>query len=360
MFVNSLLTSGIEFDEGEDYLEFKFRLLNAVMLIGIVCTTLFVAFDLSAINALGPWQLLVTGIDGITTLGLLVLLRGRKNWYVVVAWVLLSINFLTFISALVLVVNDELRVIWFYVNLVTVYILLGQGAGLLMTVTSMAVILGVNHFMAVPFSARATTTLLISFGVTSVIAFAFIDRARSCYERMSTTIIRLNELADKDPLTGLLNPRAYYETANRMIRLAQRTSAPFAVLFVDLDHFKAINDNFGHDTGDAVLRHVAHCLANHLRQSDVLGRIGGEEFAFFLPNTTLEGATRLGEKLRGAVANLEPTETDAISLGITASIGIADYHSADQSVADIQRRADRAMYQAKMLGRNRIVAIAAN
>ncbi len=89
-----------------------------------------------------------------------------------------------------------------------------------MTVTSMAVILGANHVLAVPFSGRATTTLLISFGVTSVIAFAFIDRAKSCYERMSTTIIRLNELADKDALTGLLNPRAYYEAANRMIRLA--------------------------------------------------------------------------------------------------------------------------------------------
>ncbi len=127
MFFNSLLTSGIEFDEGDDYLEFRFRLLNAVMLIGIVCTTLFVAFDLSAINGLGPWQLLVTGIDGITTLGLLILLRGRKNWYVVVAWVLLSINFMTFISVLVLVVNDELRVIWLYVNLVAVYILLGGG-----------------------------------------------------------------------------------------------------------------------------------------------------------------------------------------------------------------------------------------
>ena len=355
----TLLTSGIEFDESEEYLGFRFRLLNAVMLTGIIFTALFVIFDWTGINHLGDWQLLSTEIDFAVTLGLFLLLRGRKHLYVLVAALFATINFATFVSALVFVVNDELRVICFYVGLVVVYVLLGQRTGLFMTLVSMVSILVADQFLAVPFSRNAITTLLISLGATSVIFYAYTSRAISYFERMTATNIKLHDLATTDALTGLLNPRAYYEMANRLIRLAQRTGTPFSVLFIDLDHFKEINDHFGHEAGDVVLRRVAHCLIAHMRQSDVLGRVGGEEFAFFLPNTTLEGASKLGEKLRKAVERLEPTVTDEKQLGITASIGIADNHISDQSVADIQRRADQAMYQAKRSGRNRTMAFVA-
>jgi len=133
----TLLTSGIEFDESEEYLGFRFRLLNAVMLTGIIFTALFVVFDWTGINHLGHWQLLATEIDFAVTLGLFLLLRGRKHLYVLVAALFATINFATFVSALVFVVYDELRVIWFYVGLVVVYVLLGQRAGLFMTVVSM-------------------------------------------------------------------------------------------------------------------------------------------------------------------------------------------------------------------------------
>ena len=359
MNLSSLLTSGIEFDESEEYLGFRFRLLNAVMLAGIAFTALFMVFDWAGVNHLGDWQLLATGIDFAVTLGLFLLLRGRKHFYVLIAALFVLINFATFVSALVLVVNDELRVIWFYVVLVVVYVLLGQRAGLFMTVLSMLSILIADQFLAAPFSRNAITTLLISLGATSVIFYAYTSRAISYFERMTATNIKLHDLASTDALTGLLNPRAYYEMANRMIRLAQRTGTPFSVLFIDLDHFKDINDHFGHEAGDVVLRRVAHCLIAHMRQSDVLGRVGGEEFAFFLPNTTLEGASKLGEKLRLAVERLEPMVADEKQLGVTASIGIADSQHGDQTVADIQRRADSAMYQAKRLGRNRTMAFSA-
>ena len=359
MNLSSLLTSGIEFDESEEYLGFRFRLLNAVMLAGIAFTALFMVFDWAGVNHLGDWQLLATGIDFAVTLGLFLLLRGRKHFYLLVATLFVMINFATIVSALVRVANDELRVIWFYVVLVVVYVLLGQRAGLFMTVLSMLSILIADQFLAAPFSRNAITTLLISLGATSVIFYAYTSRAISYFERMTATNIKLHDLASTDGLTGLLNPRAYYEMANRMIRLAQRTGTPFSVLFIDLDHFKDINDHFGHEAGDVVLRRVAHCLIAHMRQSDVLGRVGGEEFAFFLPNTTLEGASKLGEKLRLAVERLEPMVADEKQLGVTASIGIADSQHGDQTVADIQRRADSAMYQAKRLGRNRTMAFSA-
>jgi diguanylate cyclase (GGDEF)-like protein len=359
VLINSLLTSGIEFDDSEDYLEFRFRLLNVVMLTGIAFTALFVVCNWAGVNDLGTWQLLATQINCVATLGLLLFLRGRKSAYTIVAALLVSINFATYLSALIFVVNDELRVIWFYLGLVVIYVLIGQRAGVLMTVVSIVSILATNQILAVPFSRNAMTTLLISLAATSVVFYAYTSRAISYFERLTETNLKLHELADRDPLTGLLNPRAYYEVANRMIRLAQRTGIPFAVLFIDLDHFKAINDHFGHEAGDDVLRRVAACLSMHMRQSDVLARVGGEEFAVFLPGTNLEGASWLGEKLREAVALLEPTVAEGNRFGITASIGIADHRPSDQSVADIQRRADRAMYQAKNLGRNRIVTISA-
>lgn len=354
MFINSLLTSGIEFDDHEDYLEFKFRLLNVIILAGIFFTALFVVFDWAGINHLGRRQLLATEFDCVATLGLLLWLRGRKRLYALVSALLVAINFVIFVSALMFVVSDELRVIWFYVGLVVTYILLGQRAGIFMTSLSIASILVANESLAVPFSRNATTTLLISLSVTSVVFYAYTSRAISYFERMRVTNHKLRDLAAKDPLTGVLNSRAYYEMANRMVRLSLRTGASFSVLFVDLDHFKAINDHFGHDAGDAVLCRVAHCLAAHMRQSDILGRVGGEEFALYLPNTTLEGARKLGEKLRVAVERLEPTVMEGKQLGITASIGVSECQLTDQTVIDIQRRADSAMYQAKSLGRNRV------
>lgn len=355
MLINSLLTSGIEFDDSEEYLEFRFRMLNAVMLTGVLFTVVFIGLDWAGWNSLGRAQLLATQINCLCTIALIFLLRRRKPFFVAASAAFVAINFSTFMSALLLVVNDELRVIWFFVQLVVIYILLGLRAGVFMTLVTVISILAANRFIDVPFSPNAMTTLLIALSVTSLLSYVYTSRALSYFERMRLTKIELQELAEKDPLTGLLNPRAYYDLANRMIWLAHRTSTPYALLFIDLDHFKAINDNFGHETGDAILRSVAHSLSAHLRHTDVLGRIGGEEFAAFLPDTTLEAAAGLGEKLRSAVESLNPLINGGALHGCTVSIGVAGKCASDESVADLQRRADRAMYQAKRQGRNQVV-----
>ena len=150
-----------------------------------------------------------------------------------------------------------------------------------------------------------------------------------------------------------MNDRAYYAATERLIRLSLRTSEPFSVLFVDLDHFKSINDNYGHEAGDAVLKEVAACLAGNARDCDALGRIGGEEFSLFLPNTDLAGAEVVAEKLRAAIEGLAPIAGET-RLKVTATIGVARNQPGHQSIADIQRLADQAMYLAKKQGRNRV------
>jgi diguanylate cyclase (GGDEF)-like protein len=143
--------------------------------------------------------------------------------------------------------------------------------------------------------------------------------------------------------------------ANQMISLGQRNTSPHCTLFIDLDHFKSINDQYGHATGDLVLRTVAGSVANSCRESDIVGRIGGEEFVVFLPDTEVSGAMLLAEKIRQNVEALTHVTSDNEPYSITLSIGVAHRTPSDQSIADIQRRADIAMYDAKKQGRNRVV-----
>ena len=156
--------------------------------------------------------------------------------------------------------------------------------------------------------------------------------------------------AATDPLTGLPNRRAVQDALKRMISQAGRTLSPMAVLLLDLDHFKQINDTYGHDRGDAVLAAVGDVLATALRTSDFVGRNGGEEFIALLPDTGADGALDAAEKLRAAIARLT---LPGIDRAITASVGAAVYPHTAADPESLLRLADRALYAAKASGRNR-------
>jgi diguanylate cyclase (GGDEF)-like protein len=157
--------------------------------------------------------------------------------------------------------------------------------------------------------------------------------------------------AATDSLTGLPNARAVHDTVKRMAAQAGRTKAPLAAALLDLDHFKQVNDTFGHGRGDDVLAAVGAVLRGSLRESDFIGRMGGEEFVMLLPATDGEGALAAAEKIRAAVAKLTVPGVDR---KITVSIGIAviPEHAGDADA--VLRAADRALYAAKEHGRNRI------
>jgi diguanylate cyclase (GGDEF)-like protein len=182
------------------------------------------------------------------------------------------------------------------------------------------------------------------------------NRSLSYFARMRKSHEKLHFLATHDTLTGVLNARAYYSACEHLIELGRRHGTPFSVLFVDLDHFKSVNDTHGHAAGDIVLKSVANTLRTAIRTSDALGRIGGEEFSIFLPNTDLPGALQLGETIRQAVEQLMPV-IESGPLRITASIGVAQCRDRNQTMHDIQHKADEAMYIAKKKGRNRVSSL---
>ncbi len=180
-------------------------------------------------------------------------------------------------------------------------------------------------------------------------------------ERLTAEIARreavegeLTHLANHDALTDLLNRRAFFEEAEAEMARARRRRHPVALMMIDADHFKSVNDHFGHHTGDEVLKQIARACREELRTDDVLGRTGGEEFAALLPGSDLAMAHRIAERVRAHVASIvvEHPEGDVTC---TLSVGVVECHPWGETVADGMQRADAAMYVAKTQGRNRVV-----
>lgn len=163
----------------------------------------------------------------------------------------------------------------------------------------------------------------------------------------------LRERAETDVLTGLPNRRHFLEQATREFELARRHHKPLALFLLDCDHFKKINDMYGHEAGDRVLATLAGEMKRHLRHTDMVGRIGGEEFAVMLPETPLQSALAVAEQIRAAIA-LAQVDTPAGPIHVSASLGVASYSDDMQDLPMLMRAADRALYAAKQAGRNRV------
>jgi diguanylate cyclase (GGDEF)-like protein len=173
---------------------------------------------------------------------------------------------------------------------------------------------------------------------------------------------RLHALSVTDGLTQLANHRHFQERLREEFRRAQRYADPVSLIMIDLDHFKQVNDRFGHQMGDLVLREAAACIRASIRDPDICARYGGEEFAVILPKTHLSGALAVAERiwreLGLKVYHQEITEggrAKPVDVRVTASIGLAFYPSKDiTSAALLVKFADEALYQAKRSGRNNI------
>lgn len=157
-----------------------------------------------------------------------------------------------------------------------------------------------------------------------------------------------------DPLTGLPNRRSFFYTCNRMLDLCRRTGAPCTVLAIDMDRFKAVNDTFGHAIGDCVLQIFADIAREQLRSFDIVGRLGGEEFAVLLPRTHSHDGAEIAQRLKEAFSEAG-RRVGEHEVHATLSIGVAVALSGETIIEEALERADAALYQAKLNGRNRVV-----
>ncbi|MCV2368597.1 GGDEF domain-containing protein [Roseateles oligotrophus] len=231
------------------------------------------------------------------------------------------------------------------------YILLGAFGTLLLTLLARAALalLGLLDTQTLAASGRGLgPVFLISLCAVLSITLGFV------YMTMERAEQRNFELAMKDMLTGLANRRAIGDQLLMTVARAQRQGQYLSVLMLDVDHFKRVNDNFGHQAGDVVLSSVAQTLQSRLRAQDQIGRFGGEEFLAILPDTSLEGAQVLAEALRAAV-EATPIQWGVHSIAITISIGVRGGAITGADTADgLVAAADAALYRAKQGGRNRV------
>jgi diguanylate cyclase (GGDEF)-like protein len=187
------------------------------------------------------------------------------------------------------------------------------------------------------------TPVFVANGISAILLLA------------SDLAAQLRALAANDPLTGVLNRRGFHEAALRAVANSRRQRQSIAVAIADIDHFKSINDRYGHTAGDRTLHFICKRLAQGLRSGDLVGRIGGEEFALLLVNSSAEQAAEAMDRIRAEIA-LGYSE-DGAPTPVTASFGVAAVSlaggSADQLLADALDQADRALYRSKIEGRNR-------
>ena len=160
-------------------------------------------------------------------------------------------------------------------------------------------------------------------------------------------------LVTQDPLTNVMNARAFAERLGQELDRNRRYPRPLALMYMDLDNFKIINDTHGHQTGDAVLRLVADAMRSSVRQADVVGRLGGDEFAVLMPETDAQVADAAAKRLIVSLRNVFKGTPN-----VTGSIGVVSCTATDASTDDLLRRADQAMYDAKKSGKDRVVQVA--
>ena len=186
-----------------------------------------------------------------------------------------------------------------------------------------------------------------------IILFDVTDAA--IYRSMHQAAMKKLEMVSRvDGLTQLFNRSHWQSRLSEEFSRAGRYLAPLSLIMFDLDHFKSVNDTHGHLGGDAVLVQVSGLIKNALRDSDIAGRYGGEEFGIILPNTNADGARVVAERLR---ANIEssPVPFEKIQIPVTASLGIAEFHNTISDPEDLIAHADSALYEAKESGRNRVI-----
>ncbi len=178
-------------------------------------------------------------------------------------------------------------------------------------------------------------------------------RVKRLQDQLRERNAELDEISRMDVVTGLPNRRHLLEHLQVETSAARRRGEQFGLLMVDVDHFKKVNDEWGHESGDAVLRIVAARLASACREEDVAGRWGGEEFVVVAPASDIDGATALAERVRALVAESPIPVGASGSITVTVSVGVV---AGIDDVDDLLRRADEALYEAKQTGRNRVVA----
>ena len=352
MSLNNFLYRGFKFSAEEDLLKFKFKMLNSIFIIVAFFSVLFGLLSDLGINDIGPIHSKVNYIYSFLTIMLIFFLRSSKENYTLTVHSLLIISLMTFTSALIFVPQDEFRMIWFYLLIFVAYMVSGKRSGILYTLGSIAIILSTNYFIDLQLSNIAINSGILGLLIGSFLSNVYTNKITNYEESLRKQNSSLSLLASTDYLTGIMNRRMFNEISEHYFQTAQKNELHLTLLLLDLDHFKKVNDTYGHQAGDHILKRFVKTLEGILNKSDIFARIGGEEFAILLSQTNSDEAYILAERIRKEIEN-DLVTYNGQDIFVTTSIGISENRKNDTEFENIFSRADMALYQAKNEGRNR-------
>jgi diguanylate cyclase (GGDEF)-like protein len=352
MNINNFLHSGFKFTGDENLLQFKFKMLNSIFIIVAFFSALFGLFSDLGINDIGPIHSKVNYVYSFLTILLILFLRFSKKNYNLTAYSLLIISLMTFTSSLVFVPQDEFRMIWFYLLVFVAYMISSKMIGLLCTLASIVIILSVNFFVDLQLSQVAINSGILGLIIGSFLSYIYTNKITNYENSLKQQNSSLSLLASTDYLTGIMNKRIFNEISERYFQTAQKNKLSITILLLDLDHFKKVNDTYGHQAGDQLLKRFVETLEKILNKSDIFARIGGEEFAVLISQINCDDANILAERIRKEIENDFMTY-EGHDIRVTISIGISENKETDTVFEDIFSRADMALYRAKHEGRNK-------
>jgi diguanylate cyclase (GGDEF)-like protein len=352
MNMNNFLHSGFTFTADENLLQFKFKMLNSIFIIVAFFSFFISLMSDFGMHDIGPIQTKVNYVYSFLTIIIIFFLRRSKKNDILSSHALLIISFINFTSILIHVPQDEFRMIWFYMLIFVAYMINGKVSGLLYTLASIAIILIADFTTDLHLSDIAIRSAILALIIGSFLSYVYANRITSYESSLKQQNSSLSVLASTDYLTGIMNRRMFNQISGHYFQTAQKDHLSLTLLLLDLDHFKKINDTYGHQTGDQLLICFVQTVKNLLRKSDIFARIGGEEFAILLSQIDKKDAYLLAEKIRQAVENII-VHYEGNNVYVRTSIGIARYNATDSSFDDIFSRSDMALYKAKKEGRNR-------
>ncbi len=332
----------------------RLRLLRIALSISFMWGGPILAAYWFGLVPLGAIQANLTIALLVLNIALFIILLRWPGGFWPAAWIFCVAVFSYTAAAQFLVPQDQLRMLLFFPAVGLFFLVLGGAGGWISVLASLAIFATTLATGAVNVSPMAVSTFAITLCVTSVFFYVFRTQAIQALDTIEEQNDALNVAARLDPLTGLPNLRAFQEAMEARL-FGSRRDDPFAVAFADVDHFKAINDQYGHAGGDTALIAVADMLRAALRPQDMVARIGGEEFAMLLPSSDLSVALIIAERLRTTIQEMK-FNIASTSLNVTVSVGVAMSREPHGPVGALLRAADTALYAAKGEGRNRVIA----
>lgn len=342
-------------NENKDYEAFRKRVFISILFVASIFAFLFGLMHDMKINLIGHVHAKVNYFYSVISISILIYIYRKPECFHKMVFPFLITSHMTFTSALINVPDDQFRAIWFYLLVLVAYMLDGTKTGVAFTVAAVVTILIANSLTELLLAEVTLVSIMLGLIILSLIAQAFTKKSLLYARMIEDQNIQLVKLAREDPLTGILNARSFYEIGKELFKITKREKKQLSILYLDIDHFKNINDDYGHHIGDKVLIEFTKIINSKLRESDVLARIGGEEFNILLPDTDLKGAEVLAEKIRQQI-EITPITLDRLDISVTASIGVSALEEHDRTLDSIQMRADKYLYSAKRTGRNCVLA----